>query len=113
MTISKRHYLVAALVSLSPGLAGAQQPPTDPAPAPADPAPAEPAPAQGSAAAPAPVEPTPPVEDPIKPEEPKKDEKPAVTAKYDGGTKLSTEDGKFELKLLFRNQIRFESNRNL
>ena len=116
MTITKRHYLVAAVISLSPGLAGAQQPPTEPAPAPGAPAPEPPVGTTEDKIAPQPApaeaQPAPP-EDPIKPAEPPKDEKPAVTAKYDGGTKLSTEDGKFELKLSFRTQMRFESNRNL
>lgn len=46
-----------------------------------------------------------------KPEQ--KDEKPAVSATYDSGLKLSSADDEYELKLLFRNQLRFESVRPL
>lgn len=41
------------------------------------------------------------------------DDKPAVSATYDGGVKLETDDGKFEIKLGFRNQFRFEADRSL
>ncbi len=108
----RRTLVSSATVLLLGGVAGAQpapaEPPTAPAPA-ADQA-------QPPAAEPAPVAPTPPVdaEPPVvKPEEPKKDEKPAVTAKYGGGLKFSTADDQYELKLSFRNQMRFESNRSL
>lgn len=35
-----------------------------------------------------------------------------MRVRYDGGLKLSTPDDKWELKLAFRNQFRFESNRS-
>ncbi|HEY5952473.1 MAG TPA: porin [Kofleriaceae bacterium] len=104
-----RQTLSAALVLLLARVAGAQPAPTEPAPAPADQA-------QPPTTPPAPVEATPPVEAPppeVKPEEPKKDDKPAVTAKYDGGLKFESDDGQYEMKLSFRNQVRFESNRSL
>lgn len=44
--------------------------------------------------------------------EPAKHDNPAVHVIYDGGTKFFTDDGDFELKLNFRNQFRFESNRS-
>jgi phosphate-selective porin OprO and OprP len=104
-----RHFLTAALVLLISRVAGAQPAPAEPTPAP-EPAEAQPPPADG-----APVDATPPVEatPPAVVEEPKQDDKPAVTAKYDGGLKFSTADDQFELKLSFRNQVRFESNRSL
>jgi hypothetical protein len=101
-----------AFLLLFGGVACAQTPPTDapePAAPPADPA--QPPPEQAAPAEPAPVVEAPPPE--LKPEGPKKDEKPAVTAKYDGGLKFSTADDQYELKLSFRNQVRFESNRSL
>src|SRR5512134_44634 len=105
-----RTFLTAALVLLLPRVVGAQ-------PAPAEPAPTPPAdPAEPADTPPATPEATPPVEaapPEVKPEEPKKDDKPAVTAKYDGGLKFSTDDEQYELKLSFRNQVRFESNRSL
>jgi phosphate-selective porin OprO and OprP len=102
-----RHLSTAALVVLLGGTAAAQ-------PAPTEPAPADPAadPAQPPTTTAPPVEATPPVEPPPVVEEPKKDDKPAVTAKYDGGVKFSTADDQYELKLSFRNQVRFESNRS-
>lgn len=45
-------------------------------------------------------------------EAPKKDEKPGLSAKYDGGVKLATADDKFELKLGFKDQVRFDSSRS-
>lgn len=39
-------------------------------------------------------------------------DKPAVDVTYDGGLKFSTADKMYALKLLFRNQFRFESNRS-
>lgn len=42
--------------------------------------------------------------------EPKK-EKPTVSATYDGGLVLKSSDGLYELKVQFRNQMRFESLR--
>jgi hypothetical protein len=68
------------------------------------------------------VEPARPVEPVVvaAPEEPKadkkddkKDDKPAVHATYDGGVKLESDDGTYELKIQFRSQIRFESTRVL
>ena len=50
---------------------------------------------------------------PEHPPEEKKDEKPAVNATYDGGLKLSSADEQYELKLQFRNQLRFEPVRPL
>lgn len=43
--------------------------------------------------------------------EPPSEEKPTVTAVYDKGLKFESSDKKYELKLLFRNQMRFESYR--
>jgi hypothetical protein len=45
-------------------------------------------------------------------EAPKKDDKPGLSAKYDGGVKLATADDKFELKLGFKDQVRFDSSRS-
>jgi len=72
-------------------------------PTPATP-PAEPAPAPTAVVVPVPVE---------EPAPAKKDDKPAIEAVYDGGLKFSTSDDSFELKLQFRNQVRFEANRKL
>ncbi|HUS33389.1 MAG TPA: hypothetical protein VMZ53_33030 [Kofleriaceae bacterium] len=49
--------------------------------------------------------------EPAPPPEPPKDDKPAVTAHYDKGLKFESDDKSYELKLLFRNQVRFESLR--
>lgn len=103
--------LIAALVVLSSGVARAQ-----PAPAPvqAPAAPATPAPAPAEPAAPA--EPVAPIEPTLviapEPDKPANDTKPAVTVRYDRGLKFSTDDGAYQLKLGFRNQVRFESNRS-
>jgi hypothetical protein len=106
-----RHVVLSVLVTA--GVASAQ-----PAPAPA-PAPTPPAPPVDQApppAAPEPlVEPTPPVvPQPVIEEkaEPKKDEKPAVHIKYDGGLKFSTDDDMYEMKIQFRNQMRFQATRS-
>lgn len=96
--------LVIASICLSAGVANAQsaEPAAPPAPAPA-------APTDTTAPAPAPMPPpteaTPPVE------APKHDAKPRVDATYDNGLKLESDDGNYELKLQFRNQVRFESDR--
>src|SRR5262245_60942892 len=95
-----RQLSIAALVLSITGVAGAQPAPAGQTPTGSD---------AGSAAAGPPTEETPPG---VKPEEPK-DDKPAVLAKYDNGTKLYTEDDQFELKLQFRNQMRFEATRPL
>jgi len=106
-----RQFLIAALVFLSTRVAGAQPAPTDapPAPPPADAPPAPPPPTTTAAEPPAPVEEAPPKLEPEKP----KDEKPAVGIEYDGGMKFTTADDKFELKIQFRNQMRFEATRPL
>lgn len=38
---------------------------------------------------------------------------PAVTASYDGGLKLASDDGQYEVKLAFKQQVRFTSTRPL
>ena len=101
------HYIASALFA-SVTLAAAQPAP-EPAPTP---------PPAGDPAPPPTTEPTPPTEGPVTtpeplPPEPPKDEKPAVGATYDGGLKLSSADEQYELKLQFRNQLRFESVRPL
>ena len=100
------HYIASALLA-SVTLASAQPAP-EPAPAPPPADPATPPPT---------TEPTPlpegPVVMPEHPPEEKKDEKPAVNATYDGGLKLSSADEQYELKLQFRNQLRFEQVRPL
>src|SRR5262245_21445144 len=104
-----RHLWIAALVVLTTGVAGAQPAP-GPTPTPA------PAPAPTPAPAPEPPRDQPPPTEPAPPPEeakPAAEEKPAVTAKYDGGVKFSTDDGAYEMKLSFRNQMRFEANRAL
>ncbi|HEY5920225.1 MAG TPA: hypothetical protein VIV11_01085 [Kofleriaceae bacterium] len=106
-----RTSLTAALVLLLARVAGAQPAPagqTQPAPAPA-PTP-EPEPAQPPADTTPPVDPTPEPSPLV--EEPKPDDKPTVTAKYDGGLKFSTDDKAYEMKLSFRNQVRFQSDRS-
>lgn len=40
-----------------------------------------------------------------------KQEKPSVSASYDNGVILESSDKQYELKIQFRNQVRFESNR--
>jgi hypothetical protein len=81
--MSKIHRLVGLAVVL-PALASAQPASSD-APATTEPAPAEPATSA----------------------------KPAVTASYDGGLKLASEDGQYEVKLTFKDQVRFTSIRPL
>jgi len=105
-----RIHLIASLLVASTSLVAAQ--PADPAPTPTDqtaPPPTTPT-----------TEPTPPAEGPVTtpehpPDVPAKppEEKPAVSATYDGGLKLESADGEYELKLQFRNQLRFESVRDL
>ncbi|HEX5058820.1 MAG TPA: hypothetical protein VFV99_05635 [Kofleriaceae bacterium] len=106
-----RHILTAGLVLFATRGAVAQPAPTDPPPA-TPPADQEQPPATPTAPA---AEPPVPVEEtPLKPEPEKKtEEKRAVTIKYDNGMKFSTADDQFELKLQFRNQVRFEANRPL
>ncbi|MBA3393728.1 MAG: hypothetical protein H0T89_13860 [Deltaproteobacteria bacterium] len=104
-----RSRLIVSFLLVTSGIAIAQPaPPPEPAP------PAEPAPV--AVEPPPPPEPAPPVPPaPIAVPAPvavKPDDKPAVTAKYDGGLKLGTADKMYELKLSFRNQFRFESNRS-
>lgn len=103
-----RTLLPAALVILLPRIASAQPAPAEPAPEDQAP-PAEATPPASTEPAPAEPEPAPKVA----PEPPKADDSPAVSAKYDGGLKLSSDDGGYELKLSFRNQVRFESTRSL
>jgi hypothetical protein len=94
---------------LSSGIAVAQTPP-EPAPpptTPADPA----APVDTTQPAGAPSEPAPMA--PAEVVEPAKDDKPPLAVTYDGGTKFSSGDDQFELRLLFRNQLRFQSTRSL
>lgn len=87
--------------------------------------PAPPAPPDQPVPPTPPVETTPPVEatavapvpdslfPPAAPEDKKKDDKPAVSAKYDNGLKLSAGEDLFGLEVSFRNQMRFEGNRSL
>jgi phosphate-selective porin OprO and OprP len=102
----KRRSLARVLVALSSSIAAAEPAPeATPPPTPVEPA-----------TAPEPTEPVgaafePPMAEP-EVVEAKPDDKPALAVTYDGGTKLATDDGKFQLKLLFRNQLRFESNRS-
>jgi hypothetical protein len=105
-----RYLTTAALVVLSAQVALAQPAPSDAPTAqpPADPAQPPVTPLPTPTPTPTPVVPA--VEPP--PAEPK-EEKPAVTAKYDGGVKLATEDNKYEMKISFRSQMRFEANRPL
>src|SRR5690348_1468752 len=112
-----RFVFTFVVVLLGTGIVGAQTAPTltpPPGGQPAQPAaPAQPAqPAQPAEPAP-PVEPPPPVEpQPViemKPVVVKKDEKPPVTIKYDKGMTFSTADDQFELKIQFRNQMRFQA----
>ncbi len=93
--------LVIASICLLSGVATAQ-----PAEQPAEPA--APLPAE-TTTAPAPMPPTEEAPPPV--EAPKSDGKPRVEAFYDNGLKLESDDGKFELKLQFRNQVRFQSDR--
>jgi hypothetical protein len=92
---------------LVPSLAAAQPEPAEPPPPEEAPAP-EPGPTEPA--------PTPPPElDPVvePPREDKKASKPPIDVTYDGGIRFATQDDYFGLKLAFRNQIRFESNRPL
>ncbi len=77
---------------------------------------APPAPPAPPAEPPAPtVEVTPPKVVEVVPVDKLKEEKQkrAVTAEYDGGLKFATADKAYALKLLFREQVRFEANRSL
>jgi hypothetical protein len=87
--------LVIASVSFSASVAAAQ-----PAEQPAEPA--APPPVESAPAAVPPATEAPP---------PKVDAKPHVDVTYDNGFKLESDDGKFEVKLQFRNQVRFQSDR--
>ena len=98
--------LVIASICLSAGVAAAQ--PATPAEPAAPPAP-PPTPPADTTAPPAPMPPPAEVVVPVEP--PKKDDKPVVHASYDNGLKFESDDGKYELKMQFRNQMRFESNR--
>ncbi|HTL38398.1 MAG TPA: hypothetical protein VL326_34950 [Kofleriaceae bacterium] len=49
--------------------------------------------------------------EPVAAPEPPPEEKPAVTAHYDKGLKFESSDKKYELKLMFRSQVRLESLR--
>jgi hypothetical protein len=110
-----RFLSIATMLLASAGLALAQPAP----PAPADPAPMPPTePAPLVTAPPAPPMPTLSTPDltqvdqhvlvahGVTPDA-------TVHASYDGGVKLESDDGQYELKLQFRNQIRFESTRVL
>lgn len=111
---------MAAALILSPRGAGAQPvPESTPAPA-ADPpstvedAASTEAPAPLPAAQPTQSEPagtTPPAEDDKAAGSAQGDQAP-VTVTYKGGLVLATPDDRFELKLAFRNQFRFESRRS-
>lgn len=128
---AKRSALLTTLASVAfAGSAAAQMapaaaPPAAPSPAAAptaadapasptagDPIPTEAAPpaTEAPAVAPAAVEPA-AVEPPK--EEKKKEEKPPVQATYDKGLAFSTPDGKNEVKLSLRTQLRFETTRPL
>lgn len=111
---------IISVLLVSTGIAVAQPAPP-PAPQPAPPPAPEPQPE------PAPVEPPPPAETQPPPEavpvapppvpevapvDKKKDEKQTVSVKYDGGLKFGTADKAYALKLLFREQVRLESNRS-
>lgn len=95
-----RHYATAALVLFATRGVGAQ-----PAPA----APAPPVEAQPPVESQPPVVPQPVLEPTPAPE---KDAKPIVHIVYDNGTKFFTDDDKFELKVQFRNQMRFQATRS-
>ena len=114
----KRVVLSIALVTAT-GVVRAQPAPQQP-PQPAQPAEPAPPPTPPTTTE-APTSPTPPPtatapETPVlvttPPAEEHKDDKPAVAATYDGGLKLESEDGQYELKLGFRNQFRFEADRS-
>jgi hypothetical protein len=111
-----RPILITTLVIASTRLTAAQNAPAPAPPAPPAPPATEPAPPSTEPAPP--PEASGPVTMPEHPTESppalaKSDDKPAVRATYDGGVKLESEDGNYELKLMFRNQIRFESTRPL
>jgi hypothetical protein len=92
--------LVIASICFSAGVAAAQ-----PADQPAEPAAPPPTETTTPPSAPAPVV----VETAAEP--PKSDAKPRVEVTYDNGLKFESDDGKYELKLQFRNQVRFQSDR--
>ncbi len=83
------------LVVLLPAVAGAQPAPAGPAAEP------PPVPVETPAVVTAPAAPAP------------KPDKPAVTARYDGGLVLASEDGQYAVKLGFKDQVRFVSTRSL
>jgi len=83
------------------------QPAPEPAPPPGEPAPGEPAPGEPV------VEPTPVPPEPEPAASTAPSDKKPVSVKYDKGFILETDDGQFEIKLNFRNQLRFEVTKPL
>jgi len=81
-------------------------PPPAPAPAQAPPPPPPPAPQPAPTPEPAPSPPPPIDHEPAR----LTTDKPLLTATYDKGITLESNDGAFELRLQFRNQLRFESD---
>lgn len=106
-----RLVVISVLVALTAGVAGAQPAPAPSAPpaAPTTDQPPAPTTPEAPVEPPAPAVPQPVIEEKA---EPKKDEKPAVHIKYDGGLKFSTDDDQYEMKLQFRNQMRFQATRS-
>ncbi len=90
--------LALGLVAAQAGVARAQDPATPP---PAETPPADAPPDVAPVEAPV-AEPTPPVV------EAKKSEASPISASYDKGVKLVSEDGEFELKLALRTQFRYD-----
>jgi phosphate-selective porin OprO/OprP len=105
---------LAALVLTAASSSAVAQPAPAPAPAPAPVVAPAPEPTPEPVVEPVPVEAPPVVEPPVATEPaPAEKQSPVVGVTYDKGLTFASDDEKFQLRVAFRNQLRFEAARPL